>query len=106
MDAKTEAFDFDHLEIVGGGVLQALDIARREAEFDTCRQPHNDTVAAGIVMRTLGARSTQSRLSAGLGCFKLLLGQLDHGYASMPPSTRPDDPRSAVRPCTLRVRCN
>src|SRR5215469_18962191 len=106
MDAKAKAFHFDHPEIVGGGVLQAFDIARREAEFDTCRQPHDDTVAAGIVMRTLGARSTQSGLSAGLGRFKLLPGQFNHGYASMPPSTRPDDPRSAVRPCALRVRCN
>jgi hypothetical protein len=48
MDAKTKAFHFDHLEILGGGVLQALDVARREAEFDTRRQPDNDAVAAGM----------------------------------------------------------
>src|SRR6516162_5469957 len=91
MDSKTKTSHFDHLEIVGGGVLQPLDVARREAEFDTRRQPHNDA-AAGIVMCTLGTRPTQSRLFAGLGGFKLLLGQFNHGYAFIRPSTRPDGP--------------
>ena len=80
------------LEIVHGGVLQALDITRREAEFDTRRQPHDDTVAAGVVMRALGTWPTHPRLSASLGRCKFLGGQFNHGNVSMRPSTRPDGP--------------
>src|SRR6516165_6706191 len=104
MDAETEGFHFDHPEIVLRSALEALDIPRRKAEFDARRQPHDDTVATGIVMRTLGTRPMQPGLSPRLGCRKFLLCQLSHGNASMRPSTRPNGPRSAAGPGALPAR--
>src|SRR5208282_5006681 len=104
MDAKAERFHFDHLEVVYGSVLQALDVTRREAEFDTRRQPDDDAIAASIVVRALGTRPTHPNLSTSLGCFKFLLGQFNHGIASTGPSTRPHDPRSVAEPCVLLAR--
>src|SRR5208282_1349268 len=106
MDAKAEGFHFDHLEVVYGSVLQALDITRREAEFDTRRQPDDDAIAASVVMRALGTWPTHPQLSTSLGRLKFLLGQLNHGIASMRPSTRPDGPRSVAGPCVLLARCS
>jgi hypothetical protein len=102
MDAKAECLHFDRLEIRNRSALQSFDAARREAEFDTSRQPHDDTVAAGVVMRALGPRPEHPRLPQCLGRGKFRFCQLSHETASKPPELglmvfdQPQDPARFV----------
>jgi hypothetical protein len=89
MNAETAYLHLDSFEIVGRGVLQAFHVARREADLNTGRQPRDDPVASGIVMRALGPWAARAGRPACSGRFKLLVGQRNHGDLFVCPSTFP-----------------
>jgi hypothetical protein len=76
MDAKAERFHFVHLEVVYGSVLQDLDVTRREAEFDTRRQPDDDAIAASIVMRAAWSVQPWNRLHASINSLQLMASRI------------------------------
>ena len=90
MDAQAKSLYLNRTKIVGGRVLQTLDIARRETNFDAADQPYDHAVAFNVIMRAVRSWPAKASRPTGFRRLEPLSGQFNHGNASMRPTVLSD----------------